>query len=301
MSVTIRPYSHGADYERISRFLVDAYEPADVLTNWLQPRWEYMHHHPSIKGQPLERFGVAEDDGTIVGIVHFEESPTFAYFQILPEYDHAKPLLFAHALANLGGYSFTFERNILGLYVDDFDTTLQRLATENGFEKVPRFAEDHSRYLLDRPLPPVELPPGFRLQSLADENDLEKIHRVLWRGFDHEGAPPESGIAERDEAQQTPGFRKDLTIVAVAPDGTYASYAGIWLVPENRVAYMEPVATDPDFRRMGLGRAVVLESLRRAAALGATVAWDGPVLSFYTAIGFRQMFRTDLWVRDLNR
>jgi hypothetical protein len=29
------------------------------------------------------------------------------------------------------------------------------------------------------------MPPGFRLKSLADDSDRHKIHRVLWRGFNH--------------------------------------------------------------------------------------------------------------------
>jgi len=47
-------------------------------------------------------------------------------------------------------------------------------------------------------------------------------------------------------------------MVAVAPDGNYASFVGIWPVPESTACYIEPVATDPDYRRMGFGTAVVL-------------------------------------------
>jgi GNAT superfamily N-acetyltransferase len=49
----------------------------------------------------------------------------------------------------------------------------------------------------------------------------------------------------------------------------------------NREKDFERVATDPDFRRMGLGMASVLESLRRAAELGAEVAWVGSGQEFY--------------------
>ena len=99
---------------------------------------------------------------------------------------------------------------------------------------------------------------------------------------------------------RAPNFLKDLTVVVVAPDENYVSYSGMWVVPENRVAYVEPVATDPDYRRMGLGKAAVLESLRRAAALGAEVAWVGSDQGFYKAIGFETMFAAYPWVKVLD-
>ena len=75
-------------------------------------------------------------------------------------------------------------------------------------------------------------------------------------------------------------------MVAVAPDGNYASFVGIWPVPESTACYIEPVATDPDYRRMGFGTAVVLEAIRRCAEEGATVAYVGSDQAFYLSMGF---------------
>ena len=137
-------------------------------------------------------------------------------------------------------------------------------------------------------------------QSLAEENDQRKINQCLWRGFNHEGEISEEAAAAPAVAQSAPNFRKDHTIVAVDAHGDYASYAGIWHVPENGLAYVEPVATDPLFRRKGLARACVLESLRRVQAEGATVAWVGSDQEFYSAIGFNKKFQRDLWIKWLD-
>ena len=299
MTPTVRAYRHRADFDAVGEFLVEVYEPGEVFANWLQPRWEYMHFHPYIDGIPLERFGVAVEDGQIVGVVHLEHSPAFTYFQVRPGCDHVKEALLDHAERNFGGYSRSLEQNVLGMFVNEFDETMTALLRERGYRQSPDFGEDQSRLLLDRPLPEVALPPGFRVQSLAVENDLRKVNAVLWRGFDHEGPPPEEEIAGRRRSQQAPHFRKDLNVVAIAPDGGYAAYAGMWVVPRNRVAYVEPVATDPAYRRMGLGRAAVVETLRRAAALGAEVAWVGSSIEFYAAIGFELMFTSRFWFQDL--
>ncbi len=136
---------------------------------------------------------------------------------------------------------------------------------------------------------------AIRLKSLADENDLHKINRVLWRGFNHPGEPPEDGIEDRRKMQSGPNFRKDLTIVVEGPTGNFVSFCGMWYEPVNKYAYVEPVATDPDSRRLGLGTAAVLEGIRRCAVEGATVAYVGSDQEFYKALGFTKQFNSNCW------
>ena len=99
--------------------------------------------------------------------------------------------------------------------------------------------------------------------------------------------------------QSAPHFRKDLNIVVEAPAGHFVAYSGTWYEETNRYAYVEPVATDPDYRRRGLGKAAVLEGIRRCAELGATVAYVGSDLPFYMAIGFEKVYTDPCWARDL--
>jgi predicted N-acetyltransferase YhbS len=58
---------------------------------------------------------------------------------------------------------------------------------------------------------------------------------------------------------------------------------------------VEPLATDPDYRRMGLGKAAVLEAIRRAGQLGATVAYVATDKPFYLAIGFQRLSARHPW------
>lgn len=297
--LSVRAYDHEPDYELINRFLIDIYRPGAQLRNWLQPRWEYMHFHSLAIGLPFDRFGLLEDDGELVGLVHFEHHPAFNYLQIRPGYEGRASCLFDWADVHLGAESIPFGRKVLGVYVDERDTHLEELAAGCGFVEQDRFAEAHSSFRIDRPIPEPSLPAGFQIQSLDDDNDLHKINRVLWRGFNHEGPPPDEEIPGRELAQRAPNFRKDLTITVRAPNGDYAAFVGIWVVAESRVAYVEPVATDPSYRRMGLARAAVLEGVRRAGVEGADVAWVGSDQQFYLSMGFKIEARSRLWVKPL--
>lgn len=300
MGVEIRAYDPAGDYERVSEFFIDTYEPTDRLLNWMQPRWEYMHHHPFIEDVPLDLIAVFEDGGRIVGLAHPEDKLAFVYFQRAAGYDHILPAMFAHADEYFGGPSIMLKRNIIGLFINDFDKVLETLATSFGYAALPGYHDGYSKFDLQGKVADASVPEGFRIQSLAEDNDHTKINRCLWRGFNHEGDIPADNLQKPAVAQSAPNFRKDHTIVALAPGGDYVAYAGIWYVPENGFAYVEPVATDPDYRRLGLGKACVLEALRRVRAAGAEVAWVGSDQEFYRAIGFETQFRRNLWVKWLD-
>jgi predicted N-acetyltransferase YhbS len=291
----VRAYRHEADDAAVGRMLLDAYRPGPVFDPWLHPRWEYMHFHPLIWGLDLARFGVAEEQGEIQGIVHFEHDPAVCYLQRRPGTDHVIEPLLDWASDHLGGESPTFGRDVLGLYVPEFDTALRSALAVRGAVEHPEHREPNARLQgLAELEPPV--PAGYRLTSVADENDLARIDRLLWRGFGHDGPWPSSGVEGRRFTQSAPNFRPELTIVAVDARGEHAAFCGVWVVPQHRLAYVEPVATDPDHRRRGAGRAVVLEALRRAGVTGADVAWVGADMPFYRALGFEPMFASTLWV-----
>jgi predicted N-acetyltransferase YhbS len=93
----------------------------------------------------------------------------------------------------------------------------------------------------------------------------------------------------------TPNAQRDLKIVVEAPTGDYVSFSGVFYVPTYKYVYIEPVATDPDYRRKGLGKAGVLEGIRRCSALGATVAYVGSDQAFYRSMGFSRVHTGECW------
>ena len=304
MQARSRSYNHAQDYDAVGRFLLRTYGAGTAHRNWLQPRWEYMHFHPALDADHLYEFGVWEDDhtGEIVGLVHYEHRMGINYVQLAPQNTWLQQPMLLHAIHHLVG-DFKIGRAV-HVSIDDTDARFQAIAASLGFEKLGgEFSEPTSTRSLEGPgaLPyeRIRVPAGFRLISLADDDDVRKVHRVMHRGFNHEGEPPEDELEDRRRKLSSPNFRRDLTIVAVAPDGEFASFAGTWYIAENRIAYIEPVATDPDHRRKGLGTAVVLEGLRRAAKLGATVAHVGSDQPFYRSMGFCVAFRQSLWRKVL--
>ncbi len=258
MKLTVSPYDHDSDFERVGQFLTDTHRTFGEHINWLQPRWEYMHFHPMIEGLDPASTGIWESDGKIVAVAHAEHSFGTAYFEFGPG----------------------------------------RAALKREMLRYAESREPMTRFDIPDQMPSPSLPPGYRVSDLAHDGEREKVHRLLYRGFDNGDEPPEGGLEDRRKMQSAANFEPAHNIVIVASDGGYASYGGIWFEPVHRVAYVEPVATDPDHRRRGLGRAAVMEGIRRCAALGATVAYVGSNQPFYLAMGFEDHYRTTEWVRE---
>ena len=225
-----------------------------------------------------------------------------AYFQIDPSYAVLRRDMLAYAEEHLCLVKDGCKA--LRIYINDWDNEFQDMAAEMGYRKQEQDRAKHtgfeamSHFVISDPFPEISLPDGFRLKSLAEDNDMRKLTRVLYRGFDHGGEPPDDGIEERRFMQSAPNYRKHLNIVVEAPDGNFVSYCGMWYEPVHRIACVEPVCTDADYRRMGLASAAVLEGIRRCGEQGATVAYVEAIRPLYLSIGFRQVYNRSAWRRE---
>ena len=312
MNVTLHHYECSDDFSRIGQFLIDTYQPGIYHDNWLQPRWEYMHFHPDLKVSSLNTIGIWESDDRIVGVAHYELDPGEVFFQVHPGFgylkmemlDYAEKYLsvenndtsgiFSHILKDTASPS----RKKMAVWVNDFDTEFESIVMSRGYQLVEGIKDCWSLFEIPDPFPAVKLPAGFKIQSLTDEDDLSKLARLIYRGFNHPGEPPADAVQGTAMMQSAPNYRKDLNIVAASRNGTYAAYGGIWQDYRNKIAYIEPVCTDPDFRRMGLGTAVVLEGIRRCGVEGIKLAMVGSAQPFYLSMGFKKLLDIKLWTKQ---
>jgi len=302
MKTSVRSYNYNSDFDRVGEFLVRTYAAAGNHINWLQPRWEYMHFHPLIKGVDLSSIGIWEAGGEIVGVVHPEHPLSPAYFEVDPSWSVLKEEMLAYAEETLPAVKDGSK--VLTILINDRDREFQEMAAKRGYRKLEIDTVNQAgfeammRFVISKPFPAIRLPDGFQLMSLDDDNDLRKLSRVLWRGFDHGDNPPDDGLEERRFMQSAPNYNKGLNIVVKAPNGDFASYSGTWYEPVNRIAYVEPVATDPDYRRMGLASAAVLEGVRRCGLLGAAAAYVGSSRPLYLSLGFKRIYTSSTWQRE---
>jgi GNAT superfamily N-acetyltransferase len=188
------------------------------------------------------------------------------------------------------------ERTVLAGAADEF--ALTRWAA-HGYTTDPASLGDTGFWtqLNERDLTDLEapvLPDGFRFRTAEDAGPEAAVaaHVDAW-------APSTYSAVAYEGVRQTATYRGDLHILVQAPDGTMASSTIMWLDDANKTAEFEPVGTHPDYRRRGLGRAMLLHGMRLARAAGAThmtVACLGApghpqARGLYYGVGFRLFTR----------
>jgi GNAT superfamily N-acetyltransferase len=297
MNITRHQYDRDTDYDRVNQFLLDTYKPGKYHDNWLQPRWEYMHYHPSLDKKALNKIGIWESGGKIVAVANYELNPGETFFQVHPDFASLKSEMLEYAEANL--FETTPEgRRRIAVFVNDFDKELIAIVKQRGYQLATDYRDTWSEIEMRRSFP-VKLPSGFHLQSLEEEDDIVKLSRLIYRGFNHPGEPPEGSAEGIRHMQDAPNYRKDLNILAVTENDNYVSYSGVWL-DRNKVVYIEPVCTDPDYRRLGLGTATLFECLNRCIKEDTKAIQIGSEQPFYKSMGVNVLHYINLWTKNLS-
>jgi GNAT superfamily N-acetyltransferase len=295
MTITFRNFTSQPgfteDFLRVREFLVRINTQNPIHYDFEWGRWEWGFSLPYLDTTNLSKIGVWEDKDKIVAVVTYEQGLGDAYFCLDPQHASLKTDMLYHAQNTL--------RSIEGkikVLINNADREFQRIAAGHGF-KPTQNSEATAVMDIDPQSISYTLPQGYSITSLADSYDLIKFNQVLWRGFNHEGEPPitEKQLEERRISLSGPHLNHNLCIAVVAPNGEFASYCGMWYDARTEYALVEPVATDPTYRKLGLGKAAVLEAIKRCGLLGAKQAYVGSSQQFYYQLGFHPLPGGTFW------
>jgi GNAT superfamily N-acetyltransferase len=283
MNLTKRFYQGQEDYWRIREFLRQV-----MLANrhrelsWHVARWDYWwwFGNPHLEKMTLEDkvFLWETATGQIAAVLN-PEAHGQAFLQMDPTFRSAglHDEMVAVAEEHLSTTSGDDCRN-LWVWIDSQDVALQRILNQRGFRRVEQAGEQEiqHRCSLEQPLPEPQPVVGYTIRSLAD--GLELLERCYASGLGFHNDDIHVARDNRDhpewyhDIQSAPLYRRDLDLVAVASDGSIASFCTIWFDDVTRTAYFEPVATVPAHRKHGLARAVMVEGLQRLRRMGCQVA-----------------------------
>lgn len=293
MLINFRNYTNHAgitdDYHKVREFFIRL-----GYAEFTYARWDWMTTHGSLDKSSVGRIGLWEFENSIVGVATFDTKLGCAFCLALPEFASLKKEMLLYSMENLS------KNNEFGVIIADSDTKFQDLSAQMGFVATKEKEYDAIFYH-DKASTEYQLPEGFRITSMKENCDLYQYRRILWKGFNHElNGEGEFFFSKEDELEAKeemlrPNVDLNLKIAVMAPDGNFASYCGMWFDPKAGYAVIEPVATDPAYRKMGLGKAAVLEGIRRVGLLGAKRSLVGSSQQFYYNIGLRPYATSTVW------
>jgi ribosomal protein S18 acetylase RimI-like enzyme len=297
VTYTQRFYRDEADYAAMRRLIAESYALEAPHANMLLGDldwWRALLAEPETYLPTIPLWFSGE---TLIGFLWPEEGSGDTMLH--PQHRAAEPLLLAYAEQHLCKSAEEQGSKLLMQVSLESNALRNQLLVEHGFVRSTDFLASHVIDLTDAP-PLPHLPAGFSLRAM-DGNvtaaDLEARVNVHRAAFD----PSKLTLQKYQAARNSPTYRPDLDIVAVAQNGDFAAYCIVWFDPQNRTALYEPVGCHPLYQRRGLGRAVLYEGMRRLRELGATRAhvnsWldDSPGALLYRAAGFQQIGRFYEW------
>ncbi len=304
MAITTKQFQRFTDIDLVWDFLVDIYEEGidrgvaapffehAIKASWMDSSYSY-----------LDRFWL--DDGKVVAFVFYEAPVTDIYFNVRKGYEFLADELIEYAVTTMPNFGNDQQFVLFG-----GQQFLKDAAAKYGYKQVYEF-DDHI-FDFKNELN-YELPEGYHF--VEDEDiDVVKLSKLCWYGFDH-GDEGEFADYDKydDSTDWTPAkSHKDIVADAMAPsphsthdldiiiadeNGEYVCYSGMWWIPENKLAYMEPLCTSPEHRHKGLAAAALTRHYRRMKDLGATHMTGGEN-PFYEKIGYGKGLHWSFWKKQ---
>lgn len=241
----------------------------------------------------LNRFWL---DGDLpVAFVFYESSVTELFFVLRPGYEFLAKDMIDYAETMFPKFEDPQE-----LIFSTGQKALIEEAKRRGYQKIYDETDrifDFRTGDLDYPLPE-----GYHFVESRTSDPL-KVAKCLWEGFNsNENGPfvnwevptKNGGLSPHELYQNvlgatiapSPHSTYDYTVIIADEADEYVCFSGMWWVPENRLAYMEPLCSVPRVQHKGLAAAALSQHVRTLRPLGAEIMTGGGN-EFYKKIGYQ--------------
>ena len=294
MNITTKQFQILTDIDLVWKLMTEAYDHEEN-NGPAAPFFEYAvtspwHDRDYLR---LNRFWL--DDGKPVAFVFYEQPVTELYFVLKPGYE-----MLADEMIEYAETAYPKFEDPLTLVLSVGQKALIEAAERRGYqydyEETDRIF-DLRTGKLDYPLPA-----GYHFVDSMHSDPL-KSAKCLWDGFNSEELGPfvNWDIPEKDGGRTphelyqnvlgatispAPHAAYEYTVIIADENEEYVCFSGMWWVPENKLAYMEPLCTVPAHQHKGLAAAALSRHDSVLRPLGAEILTGGGN-DFYKKIGYK--------------
>lgn len=196
--------------------------------------------------------------------------------------------------------------------VREHDAYSRQVLEEHGFGIVRYFFRMVRP--LDVPIPEPKFPEGFTLTHSRGQEDAERWVDMFNQSFiDHWNHHPET-VESFKHWLGSAKYKPERDLIAVAPDGTFAAFCFCWIDPDDnerhnrKEGWIDILGTRRGFRRIGLGRAMLLAGMHllkaegmEKAKLGVDAENPTGALGLYESVDFEKDQKGIAYSKELQR
>ncbi|NHJ48583.1 MAG: GNAT family N-acetyltransferase [Asgard group archaeon] len=302
MTIKFRDFNWNNDFLLVRDFLIQTYSMTKSFENWIPQKFENRKFGPGgtvyqDEEDDLVKIWVDEsfDDKKIVAVTVLNSSGA-NWINIHPNYSHLEKQLIEWIEKQIIN-----KEEFSNFYVLETNQKRIDIIQELGYKNLGCIEYTRTRPL-DFSIVEVNLPEKYSIRNINPSNDFLKYKQVISAVFPHCSNMTQEIFNIYTTASF---FNEDLDLVVVAPDGNFAAFCTVRLDPISKIAEFEPVGTHPNHRKLGLGKAVMLEGLKRLqkyqpkAIVIVDAANTEGANRLYDSIGFTDKIAIYHWQKKL--
>lgn len=292
MPIHMRNYHWDDDFDRVREFLGNMFFIQRSHTNWLPTTLENVKYGPGgteYLEEEDEYLKIWDCNGLIVALSVTKPTGD-CHLSIHPDVVTSAREIVLWMQERIRSFK-EHESVKMRLVVDDADEELRSILTGLGFEE-DEIEGDNQIWPVGSPIPDYFLPDGYTIRNAIIEEDYERYRRVQKAVFPHIKSMSNTIL---DTYSKATFYKEELDIVAVAPDGEFAAFCTARIDPVSRITELEPVGTHPAHRKLGLGKAVILETFKRLQKFKPTAV---VILGAAPTEGARGLYKSVGFVRE---
>lgn len=291
-NITTKQFQQLTDINLVWNFMVEVYDNR-FANGVAAPFFEYALMSSWMDKNYLYLDRLWFDGDRVVAFVFYENPVNSIFFNLRPGYEALAAELVTYTEECMP--NFGEQELILFAGQEALRNEVEKQGYKVAWENID-YIFDFTKGDLTYPLPE-----GFHFVDPI-KSDPVKASACMWKGFDHEDKGPFEHWNDKIEGEDWTPQRAYNGVVgptmAPPPHSTfwhnviiadekdeYVCFSGMWWVPENKLAYMEPLCTIPEYRGRGLAAAALSEHCRRLKSLGAEMMTGGGD-DFYKKIGY---------------
>lgn len=304
-NITTKQFQILTDIDLAWNFMTDIYKPR-FANGAAAPFFEYAITSSWLNKNYTHLYRFWFDGGNVVGFVFAENPVTNIFFNLRPGYEELADEMIEYAEKSFPDFVDGIEPVIFG-----GQQALIQASEKRGYKVEYENIDllfDFKKSELD-----YELPDGFHFVDPLECDPL-KLAKCTWDGFNSEELGPfvnwnkpnsemsynphksYNGVLSSTIAPP-PHSTYEYNVIIADENDEYACFSGMWWVPQNKLAYMEPLCTVPKYRKMGLAAAALTQHYRRLKPLGAEYMTGGDN-DFYKRIGYNDSIQ---WIHYKKR
>lgn len=292
-NISTKQFQILTDMQMVWDFMVDIYE--HFFTNGVAaPFFEYALTSSWMNKSYLHLNRLWLDGDKVAGFVFTEKPVTNVFFNLRPGYEELAEEMVEYAEETMPNFNndqeivlFKGQRALI-----DVVKKKEYVTARENIDLICDFRKTKLNY---------RLPEGFHFVD-PQKCDPVKLAICTWKGFNHEekgefkdwkkeepaaawnSVRAYNGILSSTIAPP-PHATQEYNVIIANEQEEYVCFSGMWWVPQNKLAYMEPLCTIPAYRKKGLAAAALTEHYSKLKPLGAEIMTGGGDI-FYSKVGY---------------